>query len=95
MIRTEGGRFAIQFDNGYILSCFNGYGSYTENHFNFKKQTAILEGEEPNVWTSKEVEIAIIYENNFVTQNVIGSNDSVKTVTINELIKIINKVSKL
>ena len=29
MIRTSAGHFWITFDNGYTLSLFNGFGSYT------------------------------------------------------------------
>ena len=32
-LRTEGGHFWLTFDNGYTLSCFNGFGSHTENNF--------------------------------------------------------------
>ena len=36
-LRTEGGHFWLTFDNGYTLSCFNGFGSHTENNFAIDK----------------------------------------------------------
>ena len=41
------------------------------------------------------VEIAIIYKDEFVTQNIIKSDDSVKTVDLKELIRIINRIAKI
>ena len=35
-IRTDKGHFWITFENGYTLSVFNGYGSYSDNHYNRK-----------------------------------------------------------
>lgn len=99
MIRTEGGHFWLEFDNGYTLSVFNGYGSHTENHFATEKWQKIFMSDKPNpyenYWESKLVEIAIMYDGALITQNIIESDDSVKTVDLNELIKIINIVSKL
>ena len=100
MIRTEGGHFWITFDNGYTLSCFNGFGSHTENHFDIKKWEKIYMNDKPNPydnhWESNLIEIAIIGpDGGLRTQNIIKSNDSVKTVDVNELVEIINIVSKL
>ena len=96
-IRTEMGHFWITFENGYILSVFNGYGSHTENRFaiekhqNILKSNLIFEG-----WGSELAEIAIFNEiGDFVTQDIIDSDDSVKTVDVNELVKIINIVNNL
>ena len=97
MFRTKGGHFWITFNNGYTISCFNGFGSYTENHFNYKKQAKIMNHEIEDEWVSVQVEIAIIKEGlGLVTQSILKeANDSVITVDVNELVKIINKVSKL
>lgn len=100
MIKTEGGHFWITFDNGYTLSCFNGFGSYTENHSDIKKWEKIYMNDKPNPydnhWESNLIEIAIIGpDGDLRTQNIIKSNDSVKTVDVNELVEIINIVSKL
>lgn len=97
-IRTEGGHFWLTFDNGYTLSCFNGYGSHTENNFAFDKWHKVYESGNvyENYWESDLVEIAIISPNgDLTTQSIIKSDDSVKTVDINELVEIINIVSKL
>lgn len=90
--RTEAGHFWITFENGYTLSCFNGFGSHTENHFAFDKWNKIIKNKDifENYWESNLIEIAILYDGEFVTQNIIESDDSVKTVDLNELIKIIN-----
>lgn len=92
MIRTDKGHFYITFDNGYILSIFNGFGSYSENHFNHE----LHKTHEYLPIASKDCEIAIIYEGELVTNNVLQCGDNVKGyVTPNELVEIINKVSKL
>lgn len=97
-IRTEGGHFWITFENGYTLSVFNGYGSHTENNFAFDKWHRVYESGNvyENYWESKLVEIAIINkEGDLITQNVIESDDSVKTIDINELVEVINIVNNL
>ena len=97
MIRTEGGHFWITFNNGYTLSVFNGYGSHTENNFAIDKQRKIEESRNPyeNYWESKLVEIAILYEGELVTQNIIKNDDSVKTIDLDELVELINLVKNL
>lgn len=35
-IKTSAGHIWISFKNGLTLSIFNGYGSYTENHYKTK-----------------------------------------------------------
>lgn len=97
MIITEGGHFWLQFENGYTLSCFNGYGSHTENHSKLEKWTKIYMNKNPyeDHWESKLIEIAIMYNGDLVTQNIIESDDSVKTVNLDELVEIINIVKSL
>jgi hypothetical protein len=98
MIVTEGGHFWITFDNGYTLSCFNGFGSYTENHTAIKKWEKILTEKNlhENRWESKTIEIAILNkQGELVTKDIINSGDNVLTVGVNELVKIINIVNKL
>ena len=97
MFKTEGGHFWLKFNNGYTLSCFNGFGSHTENNFAFEKYKKIIDDGNifENNWESSVIEIAILKNNKLVTQNVIKSDDSVKTVDMQEFIEIINKVSKL
>lgn len=97
MIRTEGGHFWLTFENGYKLSCFNGYGSHTENNFALEKWCEIV-GERniyKNFWESELIEIAIIYHGEFVTQDIIESEDDVKTIDLKELVNVINIVSNL
>ena len=36
MISTSFGHCWIKFENGYTISIFNGFGSYSDNHFNHK-----------------------------------------------------------
>ena len=95
---TEGGHFWLKFDNGYTLSCFNGYGSHTENHSAIEKWHKIYMGERnpyENRWESELIEIAILRDGDLVTQNIIESDDSVKTIKANELVEIINIVNNL
>lgn len=97
-LRTEGGHFWITFENGYTLSVFNGYGSHTENNFAFDKWHRVYKSGNvyENYWESKLVEIAIInQEGDLITQDIIKSDDSVKTIDINELIEVINIVNNL
>lgn len=94
---TEGGHFWLEFDNGYTLSCFNGFGSYTENNSAIEKWTKIMNERDiyENRWESELVEIAILRDGELVTQNIIESDDSVKTIKGNELVEIINIVNNL
>ena len=66
MIRTEGGHFWITFDNDYTLSCFNGFGSHTENHHDIEKWKKVYMSKKPNPydnhWESNLVEIVEIPE---------------------------------
>lgn len=92
-IRTASGHFWINFGNGYELSVFNGYGSHTENNFATDKWNNIIKSQDIFAhWDSKEVEIAIIDTNNgeLITDKIIQSRDTVKTVNIKELINIMN-----
>lgn len=101
MIITDKGHCWITFDNGYTLSIFNGYGSYSDNHFNRKYSYPTNEKETieyvNNRVESNDCEIAIINpEQNMITNDILECGDSVKGyVSVAELIEIINKVSKL
>ena len=96
-LRTESGHFWIEFDNGYTLSVFNGYGSHTENNFAIDKWKKIIDNRDIySYWESENVEIAIIgISGELITDSIIESDDSVKTVDIKELIEIINIVNNL
>lgn len=88
-IRTKCGHKFIAFSNGYIVSIFNGYGSYTENKFNLKsiKRKFIK---------TKYCEVAVIYNQTFVTKKVLDSSEDVEGyVTKKKLKEIIKKVRKL
>ena len=101
-LRTDKGHFWITFDNGYTLSVFNGYGSYSDNHFNrnyilyptneeekIKYQNQLVE--------SNNCEIAIISPNgDLITNDILQCGDSVKGyVDMAELVQIINVVNNL
>ena len=96
-VRTEIGHFWITFENGYTLSVFNGYGSHTENNFAFEKWRNIVGNKLIHEnWESELIEIAILNQDgDLITQNIIESDDSVKTVNVNQLIEIINKVNNI
>lgn len=89
MIQTDKGHCWLTFENGYKISIFNGYGSYSENHF---KQDLFHIPECASV-DSKDCEITVIYEDIFCTDTFIETNDSVKGwVTADELADVIYKV---
>lgn len=89
MIGTDKGHCWLTFENGYKISIFNGYGSYSENQF---KQDLIHIPEFASV-DSKDCEVAVIYEDEFCTNRFIETDDSVKGwVTADELADLIKKV---
>lgn len=92
---TEAGHFWLKFDNGYTLSCYNGYGSYTENNTNIRKLYLGKTDPYEVRWESELVEIAILKDDELVTQSIIESDDSVKTIEVSELVDIINIVNNL
>lgn len=86
MITTIRGHRRINFLNGCTLSIFNGFGSYSENHFN-------REVKDKFIINTKQCEIAIIRNNIFITNDVLGNGGSVKGyVSEKELKEIIKKV---
>lgn len=89
MIQTDKGHCCLTFENGYKISIFNDYGSYSENRF---KQDLISIPEFASV-DSKDCEIAVIYDDIFCTNTFIETDDSVKGwVTADELADVIYKV---
>lgn len=92
MIRTDKGHFWITFENGYEISVFNGFGSYSENHF---KREVLTTPEFASV-DSKDCEIAIIHEGVLCTNDFLHCGDSVKGyVSANELADIIYLVKNI
>lgn len=89
MIQTDKGHFWLTFENGYMISVFNGFGSYSENHF----RNDLLKNLENCSVNSKNCEIAIMYNGIFTTNSFVECNDSVKGyVNVDELADIIYKV---
>lgn len=90
MISTDKGHFKITFKNGYTVSVINGFGSYSENHFNID----LMNPEKDTIITSKDCEMAILHNDKFVTRNFIDDNsDSVKGyISPEELVDILYKV---
>lgn len=89
MIQTDKGHFWLTFENGCMISVFNGFGSYSENHF----RTDLLKNLENCNVNSKDCEIAIIHHNMFITSSFVECSDSVKGyVSADELANIIYKV---
>lgn len=87
MIKTDKGHFWLTFKNGYTISVFNGFGSYSENHF----KTKLLSVPDFASIDSKDCEIAIMYNGVFVTSSFIDCNVE-GYVTADELADIIYKV---
>lgn len=102
MITIDKGHFWLKFDNGYTLSVFNGYGSYSDNHYN-KKYILYPTNEEETVKyvnqriKSSDCEIAIINpKGDLITHDILQCDDSVKGyIGVNELTEIINIVKNL
>lgn len=67
MISTELGHCWIQFKNGYMISIYNGFGSYSENHFNRKEFEKLHNPKFGDRCESKTCEIAIIRNDIFCT----------------------------
>lgn len=89
MIQTDKGHCWLTFENGYKISIFNGFGSYSENYL---KQELISTPEFVSI-DSKDCEIAIIYNEIFATDRFVKCGDSVKGyVSADELADIIYKV---
>ena len=88
MIQTEKGHFWLTFENGYEVSVFNGFGSYSENHYKSdlcKRDVSMI--------NSKNCEIAIMHNGIFATDNFVECDDSVKGyVSADEVADIIYKV---
>ena len=94
MIITTRGHFWIAFDNGYTVSVFNDYGSYSDNHFNSELVKSLMSGDNVEV-SSKNCEVAIAYKDLGLV-NPLHWGDTVKGyVTPSELLEILNEVSKL
>lgn len=89
MIQTDKGHFWLTFENGYMISVSNGFGSYSENHF----RTDLLKNLPNCSVNSKDCEIAVIYNEKFVTKKFVECDDDVKGyVSADELADIIYKV---
>ena len=89
MIQTDKGHCWLTFENGYKVSIFNGFGSYSENHF----REELRRVPEFASIDSKDCEIAIMYNGIFTTDKFVECNDSVKGhVSADELADIIYKV---
>lgn len=93
MIQIACGHFWLTFKNGYTISVFNGFGSYSENQFN----TNLMKKIKFDSIDSKDCEIAVIYNNELVTNKFIDiDNDSVYGyVSSDELADIIYKVKNI
>lgn len=89
MILLGKGKFCLTFDNGCAISVINGFGSYSENYFN----SDLLKKHKLDYIKSKDCEIAIMYNEIFVTGRFVEGSDDVKGyVSVDELSDIIYKV---
>ena len=87
-----GGRCSLTFKNGYRVSLYNGFGSYTDNKFDMD----LLEIDDNKIVNSTYCEIAVIRDGKFVTSEITNNDDSViGYASIEDVIDILNKVSKL
>ena len=89
MIQANKGHFRLTFEKGYTISIFNGFGSHSENHFNRN----LLNISNFDSIDSKDCEIAVIYNEKFVTKKFVECDDDVKGyVSADELADIIYRV---
>ena len=102
MIITDKGHFWLTFDNGYTISVFNGYGSYSDNHYNNEYILYPTNDKETRKYINQRVEstnceIAILNSNGaLISDDILHCDDIVKGyVNVSELLEIINIVSKL
>lgn len=64
MIRiTSGGHFQVDFANGFTLSVFNGYGSYSDGRDMGDAYKTLYE------YKTKSMEIAVLYNGNLQSIN--------------------------
>lgn len=96
MISTSFGHFWIKFENGYTISIFNGFGSYSENLSNRKLFEKMQDLDFQDKCDSKDCEIAIIHDElGFCTRTFIDSADSVRGyITPDELPELMKKVKE-
>lgn len=96
MITTQRGHFWLHFDNGYSISIFNDWGSYSNNRDNNELAKSFLEQKNVKV-SSVNCEIAILKDDEgFVTREILNCEEDIKGyVDVNELVEIINKVKNL
>lgn len=95
MIKTDKGHFWLTFENGYTISVFNGYGSYSENHF--KSDLSILMIPKEKTVDSKDCEVAVMYKDEmFCTDRFIDcdGNDVIGYISADELADLIIKVKE-
>lgn len=89
MIQANKGHFRLTFENGYTISIINGFGSHSENHFNRN----LLSISNFDSIDSQDCEIAVIYNEKFVTKKFVECDDDVKGyVSADELADIIYRV---
>lgn len=89
-IEIGAGHIWITFENGCVLSIFNGAGSYSDNYDGISFNNMLTKDR----WISSNVEIAIIDEQgNFITDKILHNGDDVKGhVSVEELLDIINQL---
>lgn len=89
MIKTDKGHFWLTFENGYTISVFNGFGSYSENYL----KDELLKNLKYDIIKSKDCEISIMYNGVFTTNKFVECEYGVKGyISADELADIIYKV---
>ena len=93
MITTGFGHCWLEFKNGYTISIYNGFGSYSENRLNKKIYNKMMKPKYEDRCSSKDCEVAILYNGGFCTDRFIETDDSVKGyISADELADLIVKV---
>lgn len=88
MIITYKGHKHIMFGKGVYLSIFNGFGSYSQNHFEIDKM-------KKKIIITQDCEIAILRKDEFITEEVLGGEGVVRGyITKQKLKEIIKTIRK-
>ena len=89
MITTKFGQFKIEFENGYGVSIINGFGSYTENHFNLEIRE--LERQPGALCVTPRCEVAIIHKDlGFVTKSFITEAGTLVGTAIQKILVVLS-----
>lgn len=74
--KLDKGRALFIFDNGYAVSITNSFGTYSSNHMNYEVFKEMTNPTPDTPICSKDIEIAIIKNEEFCTKEIIEGCES-------------------